>query len=105
MRHKGRVAEVLRSWPVRDVRFICVSSGGRILGLGDIGTNGMGIPIGKLQLYTACAAVPPDGMLPVLFDIGTPTAAWRADPLSLGLREQPPPDHELDELVEEFVQA
>jgi malate dehydrogenase (oxaloacetate-decarboxylating)(NADP+) len=102
---KGRMAEVLRNWPARDVRFICVSSGGRILGLGDIGANGMGIPIGKLQLYTACAAVPPDGMLPVLFDIGTTNAALRADPLYLGLREQPPPEHELDVLVEEFVQA
>jgi malate dehydrogenase (oxaloacetate-decarboxylating)(NADP+) len=102
---KGRMAEVLRNWPERDVRFICVSTGGRILGLGDIGANGMGIPIGKLQLYTACAAVPPACLLPVLFDIGTTNAALRADPLYLGLREQPPAEKELDELVEEFVQA
>ncbi len=102
---KGRIAEVLRNWPERDVRFICVSTGGRILGLGDIGANGMGIPIGKLQLYTACAAVPPDCLLPVLLDIGTTNAALRADPLYLGLREPPPTDKELDELVEEFVQA
>jgi malate dehydrogenase (oxaloacetate-decarboxylating)(NADP+) len=102
---KGRMAEVLRNWPERDVRFICVSTGGRILGLGDIGANGMGIPIGKLQLYTACAAVPPECLLPVLFDIGTTNAALRADPLYLGLREPPPSDDELDELTEELVQA
>jgi malate dehydrogenase (oxaloacetate-decarboxylating)(NADP+) len=102
---KGRIAEILGNWPSRDVRFICVSTGGRILGLGDIGANGMGIPIGKLQLYTACAAVPPDCLLPVLFDIGTTNEALRADPLYLGLREAPPSETELDELVEEFVQA
>jgi malate dehydrogenase (oxaloacetate-decarboxylating)(NADP+) len=102
---KGRIAEVMRNWPESDVRFICVSSGGRILGLGDIGANGMGIPIGKLQLYTACAAVPPDCLLPVLFDIGTTNDALRADPLYLGLREKPPAEPELDELVDEFIQA
>jgi malate dehydrogenase (oxaloacetate-decarboxylating)(NADP+) len=102
---KGRMAEVLRNWPQRDIRFICVSTGGRILGLGDIGTNGMGIPIGKLQLYTACAAIPPDCLLPVMFDIGTTNEALRADPLYLGLRTSPPPEKELDELTDEFVQA
>ncbi len=103
---KGRMAEVLRNWPVKDVRFICVSSGGRILGLGDIGANGMGIPIGKLQLYTACAAVPPDGLLPVLLDIGTTNAALRADPLYLGLRQEPPAtDAEVDAIADEFVAA
>ena len=102
---KGRIAEVLRNWPQSDVRFICVSTGGRILGLGDIGANGMGIPIGKLQLYTACAAVPPTCLLPVLFDIGTTNDALRADPLYLGLKVKPPSERELDELVEEFVQA
>jgi malate dehydrogenase (oxaloacetate-decarboxylating)(NADP+) len=102
---KGRIAHVLRNWPTRDVRFICVSSGGRILGLGDIGANGMGIPIGKLQLYTACAGVPPDVLLPVLFDIGTTNQALRADPLYLGLREPPPSSDALDDLVDEFVDA
>lgn len=102
---KGRIADVLRNWPERDVRFICVTSGGRILGLGDIGVNGMPIPIGKLQLYTACAAVPPDGMLPVLFDIGTTNEAMRADPLYLGLREAPPTSAEVDALMDEFVAA
>jgi malate dehydrogenase (oxaloacetate-decarboxylating)(NADP+) len=102
---KGRIAEVLRNWPQRDIRFICVSTGGRILGLGDVGANGMGIPIGKLQLYTVCAAVPPECSLPVLLDIGTSNAALRADPLYLGLRQEPPSERELDELVEEFIQA
>ena len=102
---KGRIAEVLRNWPARGVRFICVSTGGRILGLGDIGANGMGIPIGKLQLYTACAAVPPECLLPILFDIGTTNAQLRADPLYLGVREPPPSDKELDALTEEFVRA
>lgn len=102
---KGRMAEVLRNWPEKDVRFICISTGGRILGLGDIGANGMGIPIGKLQLYTACAGVPPRSLLPVLFDIGTTNDALRADPLYLGLREKPPTDAELDALTDEFVDA
>src|ERR1700741_361585 len=100
---KGRIAEVFRNWPERDVRFICVSTGGRILGLGDIGANGMGIPIGKLQLYTACAAVLPSCLLPVLLDIGTTNDLLRADPLYLGLREEPPSEKELDELVEGVV--
>jgi malate dehydrogenase (oxaloacetate-decarboxylating)(NADP+) len=102
---KGRMAKVLQNWPERDVRFICVSTGGRILGLGDIGANGMGIPIGKLQLYTACAAVPPSCLLPVLFDIGTTNDVLRADPLYLGLREKPPSAQELDELTDELVEA
>ncbi|GEB39274.1 NAD-dependent malic enzyme [Gluconacetobacter liquefaciens] len=102
---KGRIAEVLRNWPAPDVRFLCVTTGGRILGLGDIGANGMGIPIGKLQLYTACGAVPPHTTLPVQLDIGTTNAALRADPLYLGLRREPPPEAELDAFVEEFVAA
>ncbi len=102
---RGRVAEVLRNWPARDVRFLCVSTGGRILGLGDIGANGMGIPIGKLQLYTACAAVPPGVLLPMLLDVGTTNAALRADPLYLGLRQAPPPQAELDAFVDELVDA
>ena len=65
----------------------------------------MGIPIGKLQLYTACAAVPPAGLLPVLLDIGTTNAALRNDPLYLGLRREPPPQAELDALVDEFAAA
>ncbi|EUC12395.1 NAD-dependent malic enzyme [Paraburkholderia hospita] len=102
---KGRIADVLLNWPERDVRFICVSTGGRILGLGDIGANGMGIPIGKLQLYTACAAVPPGRLLPVLFDIGTANEQLRADPFYMGTRDVPMSEAELDELTEEFIDA
>lgn len=102
---KGRFKKILRNWPVKDVRFICVSTGGRILGLGDIGANGMGIPIGKLQLYTACAGVPPEALLPVLLDIGTTNAALRADPLYLGLRELPPDEAEVDLISEAFIEA
>ncbi|MDE7548133.1 NAD-dependent malic enzyme [Acetobacter fabarum] len=102
---RGRIRDVLRNWPTDNVRFLCVTTGGRILGLGDIGVNGMGIPIGKLDLYTACGAVPPEVLLPVQLDIGTTNSALRADPLYLGLRREPPPQEELDGFVEEFMSA
>jgi malate dehydrogenase (oxaloacetate-decarboxylating)(NADP+) len=105
IRYKGRVREILRNWPVPDVRFICVSTGGRILGLGDLGANGMGIVIGKLLLYTICAAIPPGNLLPLLLDIGTTNQELLNDPLYLGLRQKPPATDELDAFVEEFVQA
>ena len=105
IRHKGRVKEILSRWPETDVRFICVSTGGRILGLGDLGANGMGIPIGKLQVYTACAGIPPRGLLPLLLDIGTTNQDLIDDPLYLGTRQAPPDDAELDAFVDEFVVA
>jgi malate dehydrogenase (oxaloacetate-decarboxylating)(NADP+) len=103
--HKGRVRDVLRNWPVKDVRVICVTNAGRILGLGDLGANGMGIPIGKLQLYTAAAAVPPEGLLPMYLDAGTNNETYLKDPLYVGLRRPRPSTEELYAFVDEFVEA
>jgi len=102
---RGKVKEVLRNWPQKDIRFICVTDGGRILGLGDLGANGMGIPIGKLQLYTAAAGVPPQYLLPMYLDAGTNNEQYLHDPLYLGLRKTRPPTAELFSFVDEFVEA
>src|SRR5208282_6002597 len=102
---KGHVKEVLRNWPVKDVRFICVTDAGRILGLGDLGANGMGIPIGKLQLYTACAGVPPQYLLPMYLDAGTNNEQYLHDPLYLGMSKTRPRTEDLYSFVDEFVEA
>jgi malate dehydrogenase (oxaloacetate-decarboxylating)(NADP+) len=105
IKRRGHVKDVLRNWPQKDVRFICVTDGGRILGLGDLGANGMGIPIGKLQLYTAAAAVPPRILMPMYLDAGTNNEQYLADPLYLGLREHRPATADLYSFVDEFVEA
>jgi malate dehydrogenase (oxaloacetate-decarboxylating)(NADP+) len=105
MTRRGKVKDVLKNWPQKDVRFICVTDAGRILGLGDLGANGMGIPIGKLQLYTACAGVPPQYLLPMYLDAGTNNEQYLHDPLYLGMRGARPSTEELYSFVDEFVEA
>jgi malate dehydrogenase (oxaloacetate-decarboxylating)(NADP+) len=102
---RGKVKEILRNWPQKDVRFICVTDAGRILGLGDLGANGAAIPIGKLQLYTACAGVPPQYLLPMYLDAGTNNEQYLHDPLYLGMRKTRPTTTELYSFVDEFVEA
>ncbi|KAH8805521.1 hypothetical protein F5884DRAFT_678178 [Xylogone sp. PMI_703] len=105
IKQRKSISTILRNWPYPDPSICVVTDGSRILGLGDLGVNGVGIPIGKLALYTAAAGIPPEKTLPIVLDMGTANESNLQDPLYLGLRSKRPSPHVAQEFMDEFMTA